>query len=292
MKSFGAQNMVSTLKKVLMRKPEYDFSKIDLKKWHYEKTLNQEIVKQNYKDFNKIIRDFGTEVIELSIRSKDEELCDSIFTHDPSLVTEDGAIILNMGKKLRKTETIEHENFYNQYEIPIIGKISEKGTVEGGDCLWVNKNTLLIGQSSRTNEEGIKQLSNILSRLNVECIPIKLPQYTNSESCFHLMSLMSMLDHDLVIGCISLLPQILKDEFKKRNIKLICIPEDEYKISNTLAINILALSPRKLVLIDGYPKTQELLLNEGNEIVLFEGKELCIKTEGGPTCLTRPILRD
>ena len=79
--------------------------------------------------------------------------------------------------------------------------------------------------------------------------------------------------------------------FNDNNIKLISIPEDEYFKSKTLAVNILTLSPRELVLIKGYPKTVELLLNEGNKINLFNGNELCIKAEGGPTCLTRAILR-
>ncbi len=100
-----------------------------------------------------------------------------------------------------------------------------------------------------------------------------------------------MLDEDLVIGCASLIPEELKIQFNKNNIKLINIPEDEYFKSKTLAINILALSPRKLVLLKDNYKTNDLLINENCEIELFEGKELCIKAEGGPTCLTRPILR-
>ena len=81
-----------------------------------------------------------------------------------------------MGKKLRKKETEEHEKLYNSIDIPIIGKIIDEGTVEGGDCLWIKKNTLLVGESFRTNRSGINQLKKILNYHNIKVIPITLPK--------------------------------------------------------------------------------------------------------------------
>ena len=291
MKNFGAQNMVTKLKKVLMKKPEKLMSNADIKKWNYKSPLNQKMIEKNYQEFFNLIKKSGAEIVELKIKNKKDELFDSIFTHDPSLVTNEGAIILNMGKKLRKKETIEHEKFYNEIKIPIIGKIQKKGNVEGGDCLWINNKTLLIGESLRTNIDGIKQIKNILKPFDIKVIPIKLPKQKNTNSCFHLMSLVSMLDHDLAIVCKSLLTKELKQIFNKKQIKLLSIPEDEYFESETIAVNCLALSPRNLVLIKGYPKTEELLLKEGNKLNLFNGNDLCKKAEGGPTCLTRALIR-
>ena len=292
MSKFGAQNMVSQLKKVLMKRPQNFMSKVDLQKWNYTSPLNQEILNQNYNEFYRIIKNSGAEIVDLKLTNENEELCDSIFTHDPSLVLNDGAIILNMGKNLRKKETEEHTNFYNEEKIPIIGKVINNGTVEGGDCLWINDKTLIVGESYRTNKDGINQLNNILNFHNVKLIPIKLPQYNSGDSCFHLMSLISMLDHNLAIGCLSLLPENVINILKNQNIELIEIPEDEYFNSKTLSINILALSPRNLVAMKGYPKTIELLIKSGCKINLFSGNELCIKAEGGATCLTRPIWRE
>ncbi len=283
--------MVTKLKKVLMKKPEKLMSNADIKKWNYKSPLNQKMIEKNYQEFFNLIKKSGAEIIELKIKNKKDELFDSIFTHDPSLVTNEGAIILNMGKKLRKEETIEHEKFYHEINIPIIGKIQKKGNVEGGDCLWINNKTLLIGEGQRTNIDGIKQINNILKPFDINVIPIKLPKQKNTNSCFHLMSLVSMLDHDLAIVCKSLLTQELKKIFNKKQIKLLSIPEDEYFKSETIAVNCLALSPRNLVLIKGYPKTEELLLKEGNKLNLFNGNDLCKKAEGGPTCLTRPLFR-
>ena len=291
MKNFGAQNMVTSIKKVLMKKPQKYMSKVNLEKWNYKYPLNQKIVEKNYDEFFNIIKSFDAEIFELDICDEDE-LCDSIFTHDPSLILNEGALILNMGKKLRTKETIEHEKFYESINIPIIGKIINEGTVEGGDCLWINENTLLIGESSRTNKSGIEQIINILNHYNIKVIPVKLPKQNNPNSCFHLMSIVSILDFDLAIGCLSLFSNDLVKIFHDNNIKLIAIPEDEYFKSKTLAVNILTLAPRNLVLMKGYPKTEDLLINNGNKLKLFNGNELCIKAEGGPTCLTRVILRE
>ena len=292
MNKFGAQNMVSHLKKVLMKKPQKFMSKVDLQKWNYTSPLDQNILNENYNELYKIIKNSGTEIVDLKLRNENEELCDSIFTHDPSLVLNDGAIILNMGKNLRKKETEEHINFYNEEKIPIIGKVIKGGTVEGGDCLWINKKTLLVGESFRTNKIGINQLADIVKKHGIELIPIKLPKYHNEISCFHLMSLISMLDNDLAIACVSLLPVDLINLLKEREIEIIEMPEDEYLKSKTLAVNILALSPRNLVAMKGYPKTIDLLSASGCKISLFSGNELCIKAEGGATCLTRPIWRE
>jgi len=291
MSKFGAQNMVSCLKKVLMKRPQKFMSKVDLQKWNYTSPLDQEIVNENYNEFYKIIKDSGAKIFDLKLINENTELCDSIFTHDPSLVLNDGAIILNMGKNVRKKETEEHINFYNQEKIPIIGKIKDKGTVEGGDCLWINSKILFVGEGYRTNKLGINQLTNIVNKHDIKLIPIKLPKYKNNNSCFHLMSLISMLDNDLAIGCLSLLPKKLTKSLKDNNIEIISIPEDEYFNSKTLAVNILALSPRNLVVMKDYPKTIDLLIKRRCKLNLFSGNELCIKAEGGATCLTRPILR-
>ena len=292
MSNFGAQSMVLHLKKVLMKKPQNFMSKVDLQKWNYTSPLDQEILYENYNEFYKIIKRSGAEIVDLKLRNENEELCDSVFTHDPSLVLNDGAIILNMGKNLRKKETEEHTNFYNKEKIPIIGKVINNGTVEGGDCLWINKKTLLVGESHRTNKIGIVQLDDIVKRHNIELIPIKLPRYKNEKSCFHLMSLISMLDDNLAIACVSLLPDDLSNLLKEKNIEIIKMPEDEYSKSKTLSVNILALSPRNLVAMEGYPKTIDLLIKSGCKTNIFSGNELCIKAEGGPTCLTRPIWRE
>ena len=291
MNQFGAQNMVSQIKKVLLEKPHKNMSKVDYKKWNYHGPLDQKLINSNYDEFLNILKISDIEIIYLDSNNTNEELCDSIFTHDPSLIINNGSIILNMSKELRKDEINKHINLYKKLNIPIIGRIINEGRVEGGDCLWLNDNIILVGISSRTNIHGINQLKDILIKFNISVIPIKLPNNSKIDSCFHLMSIISMLDYDLVIGYKKFITYELENILKKNNIKLIEIPEDEYLDSKTLAVNILALSPRNLVMLNGYNKTSELLYKENCKLHLFNGNELCIKAEGGPTCLTRPILR-
>ena len=291
MKNFGAQSMFTELITVLVKKPQSFMSKVNLKKWNYTYPLYQDLINQNYNEFINIIKKFGTKIIELKLENENDELCDSIFTHDPSIITNEGAIILSMGKDVRKPETLAHKSLYESLDIPIIGILENDATAEGGDCLWFNDRLLLIGKSKRTNAKGIIELTTILNKLNIEVIPIKLSITPNSDSCFHLMSIVSMLDHDLIIGYEKLLPLDLIKVLNKNDINLIKIPEDEFLKSKTLAVNILALSPRNLILLKGYPKTCELLSKVNCKLNLFYGDELCIKAEGGPTCLTRPILR-
>ena len=137
MNKFGAQNMVSHLKKVLMKKPQKFMSKVDLLKWNYTSPLDQDILNENYNEFYKIIKNSGTEIVDLKLRNENEELCDSIFTHDPSLVLKDGAIILNMGKELRKKEIFAGIHYSkavhqqklldsNKNYLPITDKISKE----------------------------------------------------------------------------------------------------------------------------------------------------------------------
>ena len=283
--------MYSELKSVLIKKPQKFMSQVNLKKWNYTYPLSQQIIDKSYIDFLNIIIKFGTKVFELTLENENDELCDSIFTHDPSLIIKEGAIILNMKKNLRKPEVLLHKKFYESLNIPIIGILQNDSTVEGGDCLWINEKLLLIGMSKRTNKKGIIALSNILNKFNIKTIPIELTKIPNYESCFHLMSIVSILDKDLMIGYEKLLPKELINILIKNNIKFINIPENEYIESKTLAVNILALSPRNLVLINGYPKTCSILIKENCNLNLFSGKELCIMAEGGPTCLTRPLWR-
>ena len=291
MNDYGSQNMVSQLRKVLMKKPQIFMSDVDKVKWNYEGPLDQDLIENNYNDLVNIINKSKIEIFYLELHNEDEELCDSIFTHDPSLVINEGAIILNMNKKLRKNEIFSHIKMYESLNIPIVGKILDEGKIEGGDCLWINNETLLVGTGYRTNIEGVKQLNDIAKNYNITVIHTELPKIFNYNSCFHLMSIISMIDHDLAIGYSKFISTELLDILKKYNIEIIKIPDEEYLNSKTLAVNVLALSPRNLIMLKGYDKTAELLTKSGCKLNFFRGDELCIKAEGGPTCLTRPILR-
>ena len=288
MNKIGAQNMFSELKSVLINVPLKDMSNVDCKKWHYQEPLNQNKIEKNFFSFSNLLKSFGSEIYYLDQQDK---YYDSVFPHDPSLVTKHGAIILNMGKKLRKHEPRLHKKFYESINIPILGEINSPGTVEGGDCLWIDEKTLVVGKGFRTNHSGIDQLKGILNTYGIKVIGFDLPYFHGPDACLHLMSLISILDYNLAIVYKPFFPVELLKFLESKGIVCVDIPKKDFIDSNGLAINILALSSRNIIMLEGFSKTETILKKMGCYIQTFDGNELCVKAEGGPTCLTRPIYR-
>ena len=289
MSSFGVVDMVSPLRQVLMKQPGLAMASADAEKWHYAGPLTLNALQADHHALVAVLEASGAEVVFLEEDPAD--LADAVFTHDPSLVTATGAIILRMGKPLRRGEQRLHAEFYAERGIPVIGTLEEPGTVEAGDCLWLDSQTLLVGLGFRTNEAGLTQLEKILAPDGVSIHAFDLPVYQGRDACLHLISLVSMLDHNLALTCQSLLPVRLQTLFAQRGIECLAAPEDEFRASGTLSTSILALAERHCVMVDGFPKTQDLLHSAGCQLALFPGRELCLKAEGGPSCLTRPLLR-
>ena len=289
MSNFGVADMVAPLRQVLMKKPGPAMANADAETWHYAGPLTLNALQADHHALVTIVEACGAEVFFLEDDPVD--LADLVFTHDPSMVTATGAIVLRMGKSLRRGEQHLHAEFYAERGIPVIGAIEEPGTVEAGDCIWLDSKTLLVGLGFRTNEVGLAQLEKILAQDGVSVHAFDLPVYRGRAACLHLMSLVSMLDYDLALTCQSLLPVRLQKLFAQRGIECLAAPEDEFRASGTLSTNVLALAERHCVMVDGFPKTQDLLHSAGCQLALVAGGELCLKAEGGPTCLTRPLLR-
>lgn len=221
----------------------------------------------------------------------EDGLADSVFTHDPSLMTDRGAIILAMGKALRQPEPGLHEEAYRRLGIPILGRIEDPGQVEGGDCVWVDTRTLAVGRGVRTNEAGIRQLAAILAPLGVEVIGFDLPLWQGEEACLHLMSVISPLADDLALVHPPLLPVAFYQLLRDRGIRLVDGDPAEFAASHGLSLNVLPTAPYEVIAVAGFPKTAAAMEAAGCRVATFEADALCIACEGGPTCLTRPILR-
>jgi dimethylargininase len=206
-------------------------------------------------------------------------------------MTDRGAVILRMGKTLRVPEGALHEEAYRKAGVPILGRIEAPGTVEGGDCVWVDKVTLAVGRGIRSNQSGIDQLSAILAPLGVTVLGFDLPLWQGEEACLHLMSVISPLADDLALVHAPLLPASFYLLLKERGIRLIVAPAEEFAASNGLNLNVLPLSPKRVIMVEGFPLTKAAMEKEGCVVETFPADALCIACEGGPTCLTRPVLR-
>jgi N-dimethylarginine dimethylaminohydrolase len=281
--------MAAPLRRVLMRSAANAMRGAERAAWHYGPGFDPTRAATQHAALADLVARSGA-VIEW-IEDGDDGLADSVFTHDPSLMTDRGAIILSMGKALRKAEPALHERAYAGLGIPILGRVEEPGQVEGGDCVWVDARTLAIGRGVRTNQHGIQQIANLLAPLGIEVYGYDLPLWHGEEACLHLMSVISPLADDLALVYAPLLPAPFYQMLKARGIELVAGDADEFHASSGLSLNVLPTAPREVIAVAGFPKTKAAMEAAGCTVKTFEADALCIACEGGPTCLTRPILR-
>ncbi len=281
--------MVNRLHRVAMRRPGKALLTADANKWHYAKTLSPEKLISQYEAFTSLVENTGCEIVW--IEPADDDLADSVFTYDPSFMTPAGPVVLNLGKALRKGEASLHAQFYAEQGIPVLGTITAPGTFEGGDCFWLDDKTLAVGRGFRTNLEGVRQMRALLAPHNIEVLDFDLPVYKGSAACLHLMSVVSPLAERLALVYAPLMPTSLYQQMLEMGYTLIEAPHDEFETSLGLNLNVLAVAPMHCIAVAGFKKTQQLMRDAGCKVEVFDADELCIPCEGGPTCMTRPILR-
>jgi N-dimethylarginine dimethylaminohydrolase len=212
---------------------------------------------------------------------------DSIYVRDASIVSKPGMILCAMGKPERGTEPAAQEDVLNEVGMAIGGRIASPGRLEGGDVIWIDGRTLAVGRGYRTNTDGIRQLRALVGNA-VEVIEVPLPHWCGPGDVMHLMSLISPVDHDLAVVYSRLLPVPFREWLLERRVRLVEVPDEEF---NTMGTNVLALSPRRCLMLAGNPRTRRALEQADCEVLEYEGTEISVKGAGGPTCLTRPILR-
>ena len=286
---FGVSSMTSRLKTVGMLKPMEALRNADPNIWHYGHSFDPSKVDSNYSSFTKTLANLNVDILWMN--PANNEIADSVFTYDASFMTQKGAILLSPGKLLRKGEEKIHEAFYKNNNIPVIGKTSGLAVAEGGDIFWLDEETLVIGKGFRTNQIGVEQIKRMLIPFNVEVASFDLPFFKGPKACLHMMSLISVVDKKKALAYLSLLPTGLVQLLEKKGYDLIEAPEDEFISSEGLNINVLTIEPGICIMISGFSETRKALEKSGVTVHTFDGSSLCIGCEGGPTCLTRPILR-
>jgi len=284
---YGSQSMIAPLRRVLVRRPDPAFAVDEPDKWHYTSRPNLQIAQQEHDALVGLLRQAGAEVIYHDVPLPNH--ADSIFVFDPALVTKAGAIMLRMGKALRRGEEAAMARSFEAAGVPIYASLQGSALAEGGDLLWVDHDTLAVGLGFRTNAEGVRQLKEILARQGVTVIPVELPYYTGPEACLHLLSMISIVDEKLAVVYPPLLSVPFWQYLQDQGFHFIEVPEQEFV---TMGPNVLALAPGQCLMLEGNPITQQRLMAAGCEVLTYKGREISLKAEGGATCLTRPILRE
>jgi N-dimethylarginine dimethylaminohydrolase len=278
--------MVAPLKRVLVRRPAPPAMEDQFARFGYPRAVDHELTQREHDAFRALLAEGGAEVIVAG--PEDAGLLDAIFAYDPSIMTDAGAVLLRPGKELRLAEVDLAEQTYQELGIPVIGCIEAPGTVEGGDTLWLDERTLAVGRGYRTNGEGIRQLAALLAPLGIDTMTVDLPHWRGPDECLHLMSFISPVAERLAVAYLPLMSVPFVLELQRRGWSFIEVPGEEFE---THGCNVLALAPMRVLVCDGSPVTRARLEAAGCEVVVYTGDELSHNRAGGPTCLTRPILR-
>jgi N-dimethylarginine dimethylaminohydrolase len=202
-------------------------------------------------------------------------------------VTPCGLVLCRMGKPARSAEPESQGQAFRSRGLAVLGAIEPPGALEGGDLVWLDERTLVVGRGYRTNDEGIRQLRGFVgSDVTVEVVP--LPHYRGPQDVFHLMSILSPVDDDLAVVYSPLMPVPFREWLCVRGIRFVEVPDDEFA---SMGANVLAIAPRRCVMVEGNRVTRARLEAAGAEVAVYDGSEISLKGGGGPTCLTRPITR-
>jgi dimethylargininase len=279
---YGCTSMVGTLERVLVRPPlPEDVPGWRAAGWRAEPDLVA--AGREHEAFCLLLEEAGAEVV---VSRHDAGNPDALYPYDPVLVGSDGAVLLRPGKVGRRGEPAALAPELEAAGVPVAATLAEPALAEGGDTLWLDDETLLVGVGYRTNEEALDELRRAFP--NVEVISFDLAHWNGDGEVLHLLSFISPLDRDLALVYPRLAPVRLIRLLAERAIRVVEVPEDEFVSQGP---NVLALGPRRALALDGNPETRRRMEQAGVDVAVYRGDEISIKGDGGPTCLTRPLLR-
>ena len=279
--AFGVRSMVAPLRRVAVRPPS---RRGDYEVAHWAHPLDLDLLEVQHAHFTALLQRLGCLV---EILPPTDDMPDACFVYDPAFVVPDGVIELRGAKAVRAGEPPVLAAQLAELGVPTVGRLMAPATADGGDMLWLDDRTLAVGRTYRTNQAAIDQLRAILAGQGIDVEAFDMPHDQGPEFCLHLMSVVSPVREDLAVVYQRLAPVALLQALRARGIATVSVPEEDYP---TLGCNVLAVAPGVAVLADGNDATAALLRQRGVEVHEYDASEIN-KGEGGPTCLTRPVLR-
>jgi dimethylargininase len=282
-RQFGCQSMTAPLRRVLVRAPRPEDAALwRAYGWRFEP--DPSTMAEEHEAFRALLGADGAEVVLAETPHGPDP--DAIYAYDPALVADEGAILLRPGKEGRRGELDAMATDFVEAGVPIAGRLTAPALAEGGDTVWLDERTLLVGRGYRTNDEGILALQELLPE--VEVLSFDLPHYHGAREVMHLMSFLSPLDDDLAAVYLPLMPVRLVELLREREIELVEVPDEEFE---SMGPNVLALGPRVALALAGNDETRRRMERAGVDVRVYRGDHISRPGDGGPTCLTRPLLR-
>jgi len=279
---WSTPDMVSKLEHVLVRTPTTVGNFVADAQW---REPDREALVREHSEFVNLLSSLGCTV---HTAQAVDGLVDAVYMHDPMIMTPHGAILLQMGKRVRQPEPAQIRKDLERIGVPILGELTGSAIADGGDKVWLDAKTLLIGHGYRTNGEGIAQIRKILAPYGVEVHAFDLPHFQGPDAVLHLMSVLSPISQDRAVVYEPLAPIRLLEFLKSRNITWLTVNDTEV---HTQGANILTVEPNVVVLAAGNPEIEGKLRKSGVTVHIFNGANVAVKGDGGPTCLTAPLLR-
>jgi dimethylargininase len=282
-KRYGGQSLTAPLREVLVKRPGPAFgAAFDDAAHGFLHPVDLDRARAEHDAFVELLASLGPNVHMLDAETDDPDL---VYTFDPLLVTDRGAVPLRPGKSNRAGEPAVLEAWTRAVGIPTAGRIEAPGTVEGGDTLWLRPDLFCIGRTLRTNEAGARQLAAIVGG---DVRTFDLPYWRGAAELVHLLSVISPVADDLAVVFLPLLPVGLWRLLEELGIRTIEVPEEEFP---TLGCNVLAVRPGVVIVAEDNPRTAAALAGAGCEVHAYPAAEVGVNGSGGPTCMTQPILR-
>lgn len=280
--SWGTPDMVSPLRTVFVRTPTITGEFVGEGHW---REPDRDLLVAQHQEFVELLEGLGATVLT---GDPIDGLVDAVYTHDPAVMTPFGSILLQMRKPVRAPEPAAMRADFERLGVPILGALTGDGFSDGGDKVWLDASTLVVGRGYRTTASAVEQFRDLLSPHGVTVVSVDLPHYLGPDAVLHLMSVISPIDHDLAVVYEPLAPVALLELLDERGIRRITVDEDEML---TQGANILAVAPGEVVLAAGNDKVRAKLDAAGVKVHEFAGTEVAVKGDGGPTCLTQPLWR-
>jgi dimethylargininase len=275
--------MIAQLQRVLVRPPRPEDAAL-WRAYGWRAEPDPARMAEEHEAFQALLVEGGAEVSVAETPHDPDP--DAIYVYDPAIVTDSGAILLRPGKDGRRGEPDAMAADFVEAGVPIVGRLQAPALAEGGDTVWLDERTLLVGRGYRTNAAGIQTLAALLP--GVEVLEFDLPHYHGAGEVMHLMSLLSPLDVDLAVVYLPLMPVSLVELLQERGIELVEAPDEEFA---TMGPNVLALAPRVALALEGNDETRRRMERAGVDVRVYRGDHISRLGDGGPTCLTRPLLR-
>jgi N-dimethylarginine dimethylaminohydrolase len=279
---YGVNSMSAPLRRVLVRRPATagDFAAAG---WRQPEPG---LLGTQHEAFCELLAGLGCEV---EVADALDGLVDATYIRDPGLVTPRGGVLFQMAKPVRRGEPGHLGTALEAAGVPVVARLDGAARADGGDFVWLGPQTLIVGRSYRTNAEGVAQLRTIMAAEGVTVIPVDVPHDLGPEHVLHLMSFLSPVAEDLAVVFPPLAPVALMETLADRGVRLVAVDAAEYA---SMACNVLAVRPRQVIMLEGNPVTRRALQRHGCEVHCYDGSEISLKGDGGPTCLTQPLLRE